>query len=215
MAGTDSTTHDVTPAGDATIAHATVPLEVVPAVAPQPLAASAGDRCGSCGNSLAPDQRYCVECGERRGAARFAPPAPAAAARTEPVRTGRRRQPAIGSGGTLIAGVATLLLAMGVGVLIGQSGNSTSSASRTPPVQVVTVGGGGVAATAGAAGAARHTASKASRSKSKSKSKSSSKTHAVAKPAAKNLPPPTVTVGAKGHGPGFQNGKFTGHFFGP
>src|ERR1700743_3780334 len=29
------------------------------------------DRCGECGAEMAVDQRYCVECGNRRGPARF------------------------------------------------------------------------------------------------------------------------------------------------
>ena len=48
---------------------------------------------------------------------------------------------------TLIAIIGTLLLAMGVGVLIGRSGNSTSA--KSPPAQVVTVAGA-AGATAGA-----------------------------------------------------------------
>jgi hypothetical protein len=48
---------------------------------------------------------------------------------------------------TLIAGIGVLLLAMGVGVLIGRSGSS--SAGSTPAPQVITVGGGtGAASTA-------------------------------------------------------------------
>src|SRR5579875_344165 len=33
---------------------------------------SSGDRCAECGSALAIDQRYCVECGTRRGRPRFA-----------------------------------------------------------------------------------------------------------------------------------------------
>ena len=48
---------------------------------------------------------------------------------------------------TLIAGIGVLLLAMGVGVLIGRSGSS--SAGSTPAPQVITVGGAtGAASTA-------------------------------------------------------------------
>jgi hypothetical protein len=201
------------PESTADAAH-TVPLEVASALGTKPsLAAPTSDRCGSCGTPLAADQRYCVECGERRGAARFSLPAPVPVRPTERVRASRRRGPVIGASGALIAGVATLLLAMGVGVLIGNSGKSSSaSAGSTPPVQVVTVGGG-AAVKSNAASTASHKSSKSS--KSKSKSKAPAATAATPKPTVKNLPPPTVTVGAKGHGPGFQNGKFTGHFFGP
>lgn len=209
MAGPEPTADDATRSRD------TVPLGVVSALGPKPsLAAPTSDRCGSCGTPLAGDQRYCVECGERRGAARFTLPVPVPVRATEHVRTSTRRGPVIGASGALIAGVATLLLAMGVGVLIGNSGKSPSaSAGGTPPVQVVTVGGGAAAVKSNAASTAGHKSSKTSKSKSKAKAPAASA--ATPKPTVKNLPPPTVTVGAKGHGPGFQNGKFTGHFFGP
>ena len=44
---------------------------------------------------------------------------------------------------TLIAGIGVLLLAMGVGVLIGRSGGSGTAG--TPAPQVITLGGAGVA----------------------------------------------------------------------
>jgi hypothetical protein len=59
----------------------------------------------------------------------------------------------VSSGTTLVAGVGVLLLAIGLGVLIGRLGhNSTSNQKASaPPVQVVTVqGGGGGASTAAA-----------------------------------------------------------------
>ena len=49
---------------------------------------------------------------------------------------------------TLLAGIATLLLALGVGVLIGQSGSSTP---KTGGIHVVVNGGGGSGSGAGAA----------------------------------------------------------------
>jgi hypothetical protein len=52
---------------------------------------------------------------------------------------------------TVIAGVGVLLLAMGVGVLIGRAGNSKQTA---PPAQVVTVAQQGTAATSGSTGEA-------------------------------------------------------------
>jgi hypothetical protein len=55
---------------------------------------------------------------------------------------------------TLIAGVGVLLLAMGVGVLIGRSGPSGHSA---PPAEVVTVAGAAGTGTAPAAGGASFT----------------------------------------------------------
>ena len=31
------------------------------------MVAAGGDQCPNCGASMAPDQRYCLECGHRRG----------------------------------------------------------------------------------------------------------------------------------------------------
>jgi hypothetical protein len=174
------------------------------------------DRCTVCGSPLAADQRYCVECGERRGAARFALPTPGTAA--EPVMKSARvrRRPRMTPSATLIAGVGTLLLAMGIGVLIGDSGNASPQRSGTPaPVQVVTVGGGGGASTN--ASAVRTTgAKKTSTSSTSHKSSKKSKGTTTATTAtAQSAPAPTVTIGAKGTGAGYQNGHFTGNFFGP
>jgi hypothetical protein len=121
--------------------------------------------CPQCGTQLALDQRYCLECGAPRtylsgmllerlrspsapgtptqpsqppplgGVAALGPPVPS------PSSTWQR-----GNVLTLIAGIGVLLLAMGVGVLIGRSGGSSSAA---PAPQVISVGGA-----AGAAGAA-------------------------------------------------------------
>ena len=91
---------------------------------------------------MAPDQRYCLECGERRtplssvllggppkrpGAGAPAPPAAAPASVDGWPR---------GTTLTVIAGVGVLLLAMGVGVLIGRSGGSKQAAT---PQQVISV----------------------------------------------------------------------------
>ena len=86
---------------------------------------AATSECQSCGAPLAADQRYCLNCGERRGRARFAlpqakPAAPVAATTT----TRPPRQSRISSGLVFIAFVGTLLLAMGVGVLIGHTNNA-------------------------------------------------------------------------------------------
>jgi hypothetical protein len=94
---------------------------------------------------MAPDQRYCLECGERRtpmssvllggppqrpGAG--PPPAPAAPGAAAPPVDGWNR----GTTLTVIAGVGVLLLAMGVGVLIGRSGGTKPGAA---PQQVISV----------------------------------------------------------------------------
>jgi hypothetical protein len=133
----------------------------------------------------------------------------------------------VSAGATLVAGVATLLLALGVGVLIGHSGNSGSSQrASTPPVQVVKLGGGGGGAVAAnpSAPAATKTKAKAKATpkvSAKAKAKAAAASHKASAAASKvlgtsaaKLPPPTVTVGAPGKGAGYQNGHFTGTFFG-
>jgi hypothetical protein len=114
----------------------------------QLLVGTVGDRCVNCGAPLAADQHYCIHCGERRGKSRFA--APETSGQTvqttthvtpPPAQAGPRR-PSYGT--TLVAGVATLLLAMGVGVEIGRisnNGNNGGSKAAAAP-SVITVNGG-------------------------------------------------------------------------
>jgi hypothetical protein len=176
-----------------------------------------GDRCVACGAPLSSDQRYCVNCGERRNKPRFS--LPEAAPAPEVATTARRpsRRPRTSSGGTLVAGVGTLLLAMGVGVLIGHTNTSSAARTSSPKDQIVYLNGSSPNSTAAASTPSSKTGKK---SGSKSKSKSNSPTGKKATAAAskvlggKNLPPSTVTVGQSGHGPGYQHGHFTGTFFG-
>ena len=98
---------------------------------------------------MASDQRYCLECGERRaptssfaqsaapgGETATSPPAtPPRPPGSEPPRETRDSANTL----AVIAGVGVLLLAMGVGILIGRSGNTKPAAAPTP--QVVTVAG--------------------------------------------------------------------------
>jgi hypothetical protein len=113
---------------------------------------TSGDACPSCGSHMAPDQRYCLECGNRRGDPRLpfmdavvfmeavkAPPQSAAAA-TPPAPRSEKRS-SISANASLIAGVGTLLLALGIGVLIGKTGESSSSNAGAAP-SVIRVGGG-------------------------------------------------------------------------
>lgn len=194
----------------------------------QELVSSAvGDRCTNCQAPFASDQRYCVNCGERRGKARFdfqAAPAPAPAPPSSPKR--ERARPS--SGATLIAGVATLLLAMGIGFLIGNANNNANNRAVAAAPQVITVAGGGVAASGiGATGTANTPRSSSSSSKTHVKTAHvviTKKVQAAANAAAgnalgggaSNLAPVTVQPGqACSHGAGCQGGKFTGNFFGP
>ncbi len=91
-----------------------------------------GDSCATCGAALNTDQRYCLSCGTRRAGAGLpfrqilatdvAPPATgvspgSAAAASDPNRSS---MPALAS-------IACLLLALGVGVVIGNSKGSTET----------------------------------------------------------------------------------------
>ena len=105
------------------------------------------ETCPACGAPLADDQRYCLECGERRAPMSSVllggPPSGASsqtqAGATPPAPPGWAPADGAtrGSAVTVIAGVGVLLLAMGVGVLIGRS--SAPSKSSATPAQVITV----------------------------------------------------------------------------
>jgi hypothetical protein len=175
------------------------------------------EQCSACGAAMACDQRYCVECGERRGPARVpALTERAPSAREAPSASPSPRRARVPLNSTLLAGIGTLLLAMGVGVLIGRSGASTSA--KPPPAQVVTIAGG-----AGAAGTSTAPSTSPAGTATTAKpggatgaagaagaggGKSASQTHAKA-------PPKAVKVGSPGKGAGYQHGHFTGNFFGP
>jgi hypothetical protein len=199
---------------------------------PTPLAGPAGDRCQNCQAPLASDQRYCVNCGLRRGRSRYSLEAMAAqaAAATAPAPAGRRPiRSRVSTGVTMITGVATLLLAMGVGVLIGHDSSSSPPQKASAGFQVVTVGGG-----SGSPVAAGTPANKAKRSAKSSNAALAKKigvkptvvhlnkktVQQAAQAATKvfgkqgNLAPPTIRLGqACAHGAGCQGGKFTGNFF--
>jgi hypothetical protein len=173
---------------------------------------------------MAPDQRYCLECGERRTGGGLRDALPRTQAGAPPV-TRTRERTRLSPSSSLIAGIATLLLAMGVGVLIGRSGDNGGGHASTP--QVVTVSAGAPAA--GAGGAAANTGSADTTSNSKSASKTKKKSSAskakvtgtssieqAAKKSGVKLPPKVVKVGQKCEkgAKGCQGGKFTGNFFG-
>jgi hypothetical protein len=178
---------------------------------------------------MASDQRYCLECGLRRGDPRLpfmdavvfmdamksprdaAPPPPA----SEP-------KPRLSANASLVAGVATLVLAIGVGVLIGHSNESAGTIAAAPAPQIIKVGGGGGEETATASSAkASSGGGKAEKSKAPEKAIDSSGTSEAAaevlKPAGDvKLPPPTVQPGGEceSGAAGCEGGKFTGDFFG-
>lgn len=122
----------------------------VPAAAPRQ-----GEPCEHCGAPLASDQRYCLECGQRRGGPRVdyrhymtagepgagepapqpggAEPPPGA---EEPGKAQRDYAPLAAVGGIAVLGLMLL-----VGVLIGK-GNDGGTASAPPVIRVPAVEGG-------------------------------------------------------------------------
>ena len=199
--------------------------------------AGTSDHCVNCGAPLASDQRYCVTCGERRGKPRFTLAGPhEEVAEETTVRTAKAsRRPRTSAGFNLIAGVATLLLAMGVGVLIGHSNSSNPTKGAAAPSITVNggVAGAGTAAASGA-GAATHGSGSGA-----SASRSSHPKHGASAKAAKAAPPkvviqkaaaaaskvtggsakvaaPTATTGSSctNGTAGCENGKLTGNYFG-
>jgi hypothetical protein len=203
----------------------------------------AGDNCPTCGASLAPDQRYCLSCGHRRGDPRLpfmdavvfmdaaqGPRKPPAAAAPPPAS--RDKRPLMSANASLVAGVATLVLAIGVGVLIGRSGESGSNNVAAQP-QIITVGGGGEGEGAGKHNAAEGSSSiggsgggnqtkSATKKKAKGKTETgksgtSKATEEVYEPApGVKIAPPQQKLGGECD-PGVagcgKNGKFEGTFF--
>jgi hypothetical protein len=179
--------------------------------------------------AVAADQRYCLHCGQRCGEPRLPfmnavtfmdamrTPSEALAAPAPPQRRRRRISP----NAALIAGVGTLLLAMGVGVLIGHSSNQTVATNASAPAQVITVHGGGeaeanTAKQANAAGANGKGGKKASAS-AKKEAQTGEGAEEVLKPSAGvKLPPATAQPGSKceSGAAGCKGGEFTGDFFG-
>lgn len=193
------------------------------------LVSASSEHCPSCGNAIAADQRYCLHCGQRCGEPRLPfmnattfmdtmkRPAQAQAS-TPPPKQRRRLSP----NAALIAGVGTLLLAMGVGVLIGHSGNQSGATSAAAP-QVITVHSGGPetetpeATGKGSASGKGGKASKKASSSAKKKAETGQGAEEVLKP--KNgvkLPPATAQPGSKCESgtAGCKGEEFTGEFFG-
>jgi hypothetical protein len=191
------------------------PVAAAPAGAPAPAAGAGGqasapgtEPCPHCGTPLALDQRYCLNCGAPRtylsgmlldrlrssaGETASSPPLqpPVPGALMSPPQSGSSAWQR-GNVLTLIAGIGVLLLAMGVGVLIGRSGGS-SPAGAAP--QVITVGGAATGAasttptptTPEASSAAKAGAAAGAAAAAKHKAKESGVGAVPSKPA-----PPTV-----------------------
>jgi hypothetical protein len=182
-----------------------------------------GERCSDCGAPLASDQRYCIECGQRRGKPRFSVASQSNA--PAPPKRERRRlpRPSSAGGATLVAGVATLLLAMGVGFEIGHSNAATTKTTAAAPPEVITVNGGGGTGTATTASTNNTTSSKKTKTPKAHKQtkvvvqKANNAASKALGTSSKNLAGnPTVKQGQScTGGAGCQGGKFTGNFFGP
>jgi hypothetical protein len=215
----------------------------------------ANDSCPNCGARMAADQRYCLNCGHRRGEPRLpfmdavvfmesmgapsgggTPPPP-------PASSGGGSSPRMNANAALIAGVATLVLAIGVGFLIGRSGHDGSGSAAEAPIKVIEVGGngGGGANQAETAATEESTESTANAGKSTGGSKGGGKKSAKATPKAEKnsevgshgaskateevlhtegdvqLAEPEQKVGGsceKGAAGCSSGGEFTGNFFG-
>lgn len=113
------------------------------------------ESCPNCGARMAADQRYCLNCGHRRGDPRLpfmdavvfmesiGSPGAGAAGAPPPPPEEQKPSPRMNANAALIAGVATLVLAIGVGFLIGRSGHEGSTGAAQPKTTVIEVGNGG------------------------------------------------------------------------
>lgn len=192
------------------------------------MVATSTEQCPSCGAHVAPDQRYCLTCGARCGEPRLpimdavtfmdAMKQPRDASAPPPQRPQRR----VSSNTALFATIGVLLLAMGVGVLIGRSGNhSVASAPQAAPIVIKGNGAeeNGTASSEGA-NAAGTTGGGSKKEKPKALKKDAETqagAESVLKPAdGVKLPPAKVKVGGKcpEGTTGCEGEKFTGNFFG-
>ena len=134
----------------------------------------------------------------------------------------RRSGRGISPNAALIAGVGTLLLALGIGVLIGRSGHQEVAQTSAAPIVIHS---GGTAKRTATASKGKTTtgggAANAKTKKQKAAALKAAETHPAAeevlKPASGvKLAPPTVKPGDKceAGAAGCEGGKFTGNFFG-
>lgn len=177
------------------------PLPPAPSDAPmQPRAQGAEiEPCRECGAPLAADQRYCLNCGKRRGEPRLdfrrhmpatstanveVPPVPAVTPAATPPseeRPQRDYTPLAAAGGIAVLGLMLL-----VGVLIGRGDGNQAA---TAPPQVVRLPAGGEEATASDEGAARGKDAPEKQAKSKGSGKGGALTGGSGK-----APPPEITA---------------------
>lgn len=211
------------------------------------LTAAVEGRCVNCDSPLAPDQRYCVQCGQRRGRSRFALAGAAPETRkSADIRIHSEPPPRRGSssGTTVVAGIATLVLALGVGVEIGRLSHNNSpvpaAGSSKPQVNIYNSGAGsgaGQSAVAGSSTAAsagssssKHSAGSHSKHGKQSTTANTSSTPKPTTSAVKKASSAASSVLGSGGGQsnatvttgqscaagsaGCQNGHFSGNYFG-
>lgn len=129
----------------------------------RPVLGEPGAPCRTCGAPLAADQRYCLQCGTRRAEARLPfleilkgqAPGPARRSHVAPLAAAPQHGGGLGrvsANAVAIAGVACLVLALGVGVLIGNMNDNEAPAAA--PAQIIRVGAVGATPTAEPAAAA-------------------------------------------------------------
>lgn len=189
------------------------------------IASPTGDACTNCGAMVAADQRYCIDCGERRGEPRLPfmdgrtaaqPVAEVLPAPAYPMAYAPSAEPKSkwSSGLALLSTIAVLLLAMGVGVLIGNNGDSKASSQQ--PMIIgggATTAAGSTGATAAAAGAA---GGAAAASGGDGETGSGVDAEAIAKKNGVKLAPKNVDLGekcSKGSVGCNDNGEFDGEYF--
>ncbi|HJZ37250.1 MAG TPA: hypothetical protein VJ204_13350 [Solirubrobacterales bacterium] len=129
-----------------------------PSAMPSMAAFGSNETCPNCSARMAADQRYCLNCGHRRGDPRLpfmdavvfmesmnsAPGGAGGSAPPPPPAQSGGSNNKWNANAALIAGVATLVLAIGVGFLIGRTGhNDNSSAGNGGGVKIVQLGGAG------------------------------------------------------------------------
>lgn len=179
-----------------------------------------GDACAKCGTAMAGDQRYCIECGERRGDPRFTLGPGGAPATTDPLPVQQVQPPyppptpeqrnRWSSGLALVSGIGVLLLAMGVGVLIGNNGDGAATTATSQPVVL----SAGATAATGPTTATADPASDAKQAEATA-ADNSADAEATAKANGVKLAPKDVGLGDKCEkgSSGCEDGEFTGDFF--
>jgi hypothetical protein len=129
---------------------------------PSMAAFGSNESCPNCNARMAADQRYCLNCGHRRGDPRLpfmdavvfmesmnsAPGGAGGATPPPPPAQSGGSNNKWNANAALIAGVATLVLAIGVGFLIGRTGHNDNSSAGNGggEVKVVQIGGAGAGA---------------------------------------------------------------------